>query len=123
MIEDTLRHAPAGIDRSRWFSFEPPNRSLVDSCDFVGLAGARQKPPQGRCVKPMWTSYGGWARSGGLPEGGTLPAVRGRLQRWTLPLAILILFSYPNPLVLPALAVVALSGVARLARRGLLVQA
>src|SRR5215207_791366 len=80
-------------------------------------------PPRGRCVKPMWTSYGGWARSGGLPEADALAAVAARLERWTLPLAILILFAYPNPLVLPALAVVALGGVVRLARRGLLIQA
>src|SRR5215216_170752 len=80
-------------------------------------------PPQGRCVKPMWTSYGGWARSGGLPEVDTLIAVTARLERWTLPLAILMLFTYPNPLVLPALALVALSGIVRLARRGWLAQA
>src|SRR3954471_18977272 len=74
-------------------------RDLVDSCHSTGLAGARQKPPQGPCVKPMWTSYGGWARSGGLGEAHDLTAVLTRLERWTLPLAIALLFAYPSPLV------------------------
>lgn len=64
----------------------------------------------------MWTSYGGWARSGGLPEVGDLSAVLARLERWTLPLALAVLFAYPNPLVLPALIVVVVSTVLRLSR-------
>ena len=66
----------------------------------------------------MWTSYGGRARSGGLSEVSDLTAALARLERWTLPLAIAILFAYPNPLVPVALAVVVASGAIRLIRGG-----
>jgi len=62
----------------------------------------------------MWTSYGERARSGGLSEVRDLTAALARLERWTLPLAIAILFAYPNPLVPVALAVVVASGATRL---------
>ena len=83
------------------------------------MAGVRQQPPRGRCVKPMWTSYGERARSGGLSEVRDLTAVLARLERWTLPLAIVILFAYPNPLVPVALALLVASGGVRLLRRGI----
>jgi tetratricopeptide (TPR) repeat protein len=67
----------------------------------------------------MWTSYGERARSGGLSEVRDLTAVLARLERWTLPLAIAILFAYPNPLVPVALAVLVASGGVRLLRRGI----
>jgi tetratricopeptide (TPR) repeat protein/O-antigen ligase len=65
----------------------------------------------------MWTSYGGRVRSGGLSEVRDLTVVLARLERWTLPLAIAILFAYPNPLVPVALAVLVASGVVRALRR------
>ena len=68
-------------------------------------------------MKPMWPSYGERARSGGLSEARDLPTAVARLERWSLPLAILVLFAYPNPLVPLALAFVVASGAVRLPRR------
>ena len=68
----------------------------------------------------MSTSYGERARSRGLPEVRDLTAALARLERWTLPLAIAILFAYPNPLVPVALAIVTASGATRLLRRSAL---
>jgi Flp pilus assembly protein TadD len=65
----------------------------------------------------MWPSYGERARSGGLSEARDLPTAVARLERWSLPLAILVLFAYPNPLVPLALALVVASGALRLLRR------
>ena len=62
----------------------------------------------------MWTSYGERARSGGLSEVRDLTAALARLERWTLPFAIALLFAYPNPLIPVALAVVVASGATRL---------
>src|SRR5688500_13377408 len=66
----------------------------------------------------MSTSYGERARSGGLSEVRDLGAVLARLERRTLPLAVAILFAYPNPLVPVALAIVVASGATRLLWRG-----
>ena len=66
----------------------------------------------------MWPSYGERARSGGLSEVRDLTAVLARLERWTLPLAVAILFAYPNPLVPVALALLIASGGVRLLRGG-----
>ena len=64
----------------------------------------------------MWTSYSGRARSGALPEARDLTTALARIERWTLPLAIMLLFAYPNPLVPVALALVAASGTLQLLR-------
>lgn len=69
-------------------------------------------------MKPMSTSYGARARSLGLSEVRDLTAVCARLEHWTLPFAIAILFAYPNPLVPVALAIVVASGAIRLVRHG-----
>ena len=69
-------------------------------------------------MKPMWTSYGARARSGDLSEVRDLTAALARLERWTLPFAIAILFAYPNPLVPLALALIVASGATRLLKGG-----
>ncbi len=61
----------------------------------------------------MWTSYGERARSGAFAEIRDFAAVLARLERWTLPLAIAILFAYPNPLIPVALALVIAALVSR----------
>ncbi|MGE3909998.1 MAG: hypothetical protein AB7K36_11625, partial [Chloroflexota bacterium] len=48
-----------------------------------------------------------------------LTAAFSRFERWTLPLAIILLFAYPNPLVSAALGLLAMSGIVRLVRGGL----
>ena len=65
-------------------------------------------------MKPMWTSYGGRARSRGLTDVRDLPAALARIERWALPVAILTLFAYPNPLVPAAFAIPIVSGGLRL---------
>lgn len=101
-------------------SIEGLNRYLVDSCDLAItqplLAAESRLAPRGRRVKPMWTSYSGRARSGALPEARDLTTALARIERWTLPLAILLLFAYPNPLVPVAFALVAASGGLQLLR-------
>jgi tetratricopeptide (TPR) repeat protein len=67
----------------------------------------------------MWTSYSGRARSGAVPEVRDLTTALARIERWTLPLAIILLFAYPNPLVPIALALVAASGGLKLLRGNL----
>lgn len=64
----------------------------------------------------MQTSYGGRVRSGALPEAHDLTTALARIERWTLPLAILLLFAYPHPLTPVALALVAASGGLQLLR-------
>ena len=67
----------------------------------------------------MQTSYSGRARSGALPEAHHLTTALARVERWTLPLAIILLFAYPHPLVPLALALVAASGGLQLLRGNL----
>jgi Flp pilus assembly protein TadD/O-antigen ligase len=67
----------------------------------------------------MWTSYGGRSRSSALPEVRDLTAALKRLERWTIPLAVIALFAYPNPFVPAALAVLIVSGGTRLVRTDL----
>ncbi|MCC7366874.1 MAG: tetratricopeptide repeat protein [Chloroflexi bacterium] len=69
-------------------------------------------------MKPMWTSYGGRARSGALPEAHDLATALARVERWTLPLGILLLFAYPNPLTPLGFALVAASIVLQIVRGG-----
>jgi tetratricopeptide (TPR) repeat protein len=71
-------------------------------------------------VKPIQTSYGGRVRSSTLPERRDLIRVLSRVERWVLPAAILLLFTYPSPLALFALALVTASGVLRVLRGDIL---
>ncbi len=66
----------------------------------------------------MWTSYGGRARTGGGIDSRNLTAPLARIEQWALPLAIVAMFTYPLPLVVPALAVLLVSGGVRLAHAG-----
>ena len=65
----------------------------------------------------MWMSYGRRAESRPAPEAAPLGAVLAVADRWSAPLAIVILFVYPNPLVPVALGVLALHAARLLARR------
>ena len=62
----------------------------------------------------MWPSYGERARFSAFAEIRDYAAQLARLERWTLPLAIAVLFAYPNPLVPVALALAIASGAVRL---------
>ena len=64
----------------------------------------------------MSMTYGRRARTGALPEASSLPVALGRIERVAVPLAIVALFAYPNPLVVVALLVLMASGGARLLR-------
>ncbi|MDP8921794.1 MAG: O-antigen ligase family protein, partial [Chloroflexota bacterium] len=65
----------------------------------------------------MWISYGRREASRPAIEAAPLRAVLAAVDRWSAPLAIAVLFAYPNPLVPVALGVLALHAARLLARR------
>jgi hypothetical protein len=65
----------------------------------------------------MWTSYGRRAESRPAPAAAPLRAGLAAADRWSAPLAIAILFAYPNPLVSVGLGVLVLHAARLLGRR------
>ncbi|MCC6176817.1 MAG: tetratricopeptide repeat protein [Chloroflexi bacterium] len=64
----------------------------------------------------MWMSYGRRAPIRALPEAVRLDGIAARVGRWAAPIAIAVLFVYPNPLVPVALAVLAACAVVQVVR-------